>query len=122
MRQADLWEYEPPGRWETPPEARHRNTQSIRLRRALADQEWHLGNELDVSVGWRFGGALERIRKGLDRLPIWEVLSERLEEDGSRWRYRWTGHVLKQPQLIKRQRTVADFLSALERLVLAVSS
>lgn len=91
---------------ETIDEAAHRNTQATRLRRVLKDQRWHSGGGLNSSIGWRFGAALERIRKGKDGQPVWEVLSERLKKvkSGSRWRYRWTGRVLPKPQLMKAPR------------------
>lgn len=121
MSQPELWRSAFGMAYESVSEAKHRNSRSTRLRAALADGEWHFGNELAGASGWRFGGALERIRKGRDGLPVWEVLSERLEEDGSRWRYRWTGRTLEAPQLIKKPRREEELFSALTRLVLAVA-
>ena len=68
-----------------------RNHQTARLRVLLSDGEWHLGAELAEAVGWRFGQAVERIRKGLDGNPAWFVVRERLSDNGKVHRYRFAG-------------------------------
>ena len=75
----------------TQEELDYRDSKTQRLRDVLKDGKWHTGLELDKRVGWRFGAALERIRKGLDGNPPWNVTTERVTADGSVFRYRYEG-------------------------------
>jgi hypothetical protein len=68
-----------------------RNTQTEKLRAILEDGEWHYGPELAKTAGWRFGGAVERIRKALDKKPAWFIENEPCDEARVVWRYRFVG-------------------------------
>jgi biotin operon repressor len=61
---------------------------AARLLLVLADQQWHLNQELADKVTFRFGSAMQTVRQ-------WgfEVESERVE--GRTWRYRMTGKRVK---------------------------
>jgi hypothetical protein len=102
----------------------HRNEQTARLLGLLADGDWHLGAELADAVGWRFGQAVERIRKGMDGRPAWFVLRERLSEDGQVHRYRFAGVNPNPPkpggslkgQLLAARRRIAELEAEVVRL------
>ncbi len=84
-------------------EARHRNRQTEALRRVLDDGRWHSNVELAASVGQRFGARLMEIRRGEDGGPPLDVVKERVNGEGSVWRYRSAG-VRVQDELPLRSR------------------
>lgn len=79
-------------------ETRYWNTKAGKLRLVLADGEWHHGSELAAKVGWRFGGALERVAKGYDKRQPWEIQRECLSAEGAVWRYRYVGPAVPAPK------------------------
>lgn len=96
-------------------ECRHRATKAAQLRAILADNRFHDGRELAARVGHRFGGYLHVLRRGEDGYPPCEIVSLRLTEDGSRWKYRLVGELPYPP--LKRARHRPRYVAELEREV-----
>jgi hypothetical protein len=70
-------------------ERQHRISRATALRAVLSDGQWHLGTELAVRIGHRFGGALLVVARGEDGCAPWLIQRERLKSSGAVWRYRF---------------------------------
>ncbi len=70
-------------------DATSRENRCVKLRRLLADGEWHSALELHDTAGMRFGGRLHELRRGLDGLPALDVIGEARAHAGRTvWWYR----------------------------------
>lgn len=93
---------------------RHRWNQASAVRSILSDGEWHLASELAEEAGWRFGGAILKVRTGSDGMDAWFIEKRRLNDSGSAWAYRYVG-INPNPRRVETWKSKAQRLEAENR-------